>query len=331
MCCAVGFTARAARAAIRAGLDRFAESEFLDDRGEPVIVARLPLGASGPWGPRRIAALLESALAECVEASTAVDPASTALLLLVAERGRPGYSDAWAAACLRACEELVGGPFHVASRVLPLGRAGLGAALREAHALLLARRARHVVVAGADSYLDAHTMNHFLRRGRILSTGRSDGFIPGEGAGALLVELAAPGRPGLHVLGEGSAMEPAHIDSDLPMRGVGLTSAIRAALAAGGLAMSDMHFLMSDLSGESFYFKEAALASTRALDRKVDELPTLHLADNIGETGAAVGPLSLAYLAGAMAQGHAPGTRALLHLAGDGGARAAVIVEHIHA
>lgn len=330
MCCAVGFSAPAARAAIRAGLDAFETSDFVDERGEPILVARVPLGEV--QGPRRLATMFASAFAECAEGAPALDPAGVALLLLVAERGRPGATDAWAAACLAACEQITGQKLHPASRVLPLGRAGLAAALAEARALLeggAATGLRRVVVGGADSYLNAHTINHFLRRGRILATESNDGFIPGEGAGVLLLELAAPDAPGLHLRGAASAEEPAPIAVDAPTRAVGMSLAVRGALAQSGRALSEMSFRMSDAAGESYFFREAGLAATRVMDRRAPHQPLLHITDAVGETGAAIGPLSLAYLAGAMPRGHAPGPLGLLHLSGDGPARAALVVEHV--
>ncbi len=328
MCCPVGFSAPAARAAIRAGLDAFEESEFDDELGAPVIVARLPLG--DVWGPRRLALLFEAALAECVREKPSFDPGQTAILLLVAERGRPGFTDRWAARCFHACRAVSPAPFHAESRALSLGGVGLPAALAEAHALLTARRVRHVIVAGADTYLNAHTINHYVREARLLSRGgSSDGFIPGEGAGALLLELATPGRAGLHILGTGMSEVPRDQADELPARATALTRAVRAALSASGCTMDDLDFRMTDLSGESVRFREAAIADTRLLEHRSRPFPILHLADAIGETGAAVGPLSLAYLAGTMGRGQVPGTAALAHFASDDGARGAVILKYL--
>lgn len=327
MCCAVGFSAPAARAAIRAGLDRFRESAFVDERGRALVTASLPLG--DVWGPRRLAMMFEAAFRECVEGAESVEAGATAVLLLTAEAGRPGAYATWPRACFEACAAAAGGTFHAASRALPLGRAGIAAALLEARALLAERQVKRVVVGGVDSYLNAHAMNHFLRRGRVLSTDSSSGFIPGEGAGALLVELAPRTEAGLFVVGVGVAEETATVDNDLPVRAQGLTRAIRGALSESGYRMSELHFRVSDIAGEPFYFNESGLALTRAFDRRVPEFPLFHITDSVGETGAAIGPLSLAHLAGAMPRGHAPGTRALFHLAGDGGARAGVVVEYL--
>lgn len=326
MCCAVGFSARAARAAIRARLNRFMESEFIDEQAEPLIVSRLPLGDL--WGPPRIAKMFEAALTDCLEGVSGFKPQTAELLLLVAEQGRPGYQAAWQRACVAAYEKVSGAPLRDRAQVLPLGRAGLAAALRQAHVLLMDGHASHVVVAGVDSYLNAQAITHLLRERRLLTDTVSEGFIPGEGAGALVVELAPEGQGGLQVLGVGAAEESATLYNDEPVRASGLTRALREALDVSGYPLNELHFRMADLSGEPLYFREAALANTRLLDHRGGRFPLLHIADCIGETGAAVGPLSLAYLTDAMARGYAPGTRAVLHLSNDGGTRAAVVVEH---
>lgn len=325
MCCPVGFSARAARAAIRGRLNRFEESEFIDKRSEPLVVSRLPLGDI--WGPRRMAMMFESALRDCLAGAEEVKPESTAFCLLVAERGRVGYNEAWAKACLAVYDKCIGAPPPGASHTFTAGRAGLAMVLRHAHTLLREGQVRQVIVAGVDSYLNAHTIAHLLHKDRLLTGETSAGFIPGEGVGVLLLSLEAKTQGGLHVLGVGSAEEKATLDNDEPSRALGLTAALREALAASGCTMNDLDFRISDVSGTPLFFTEAATANTRLLDHRSRPFPLLHLADCIGETGAAIGPLSLAYLCDAMARGYAPGARAVLQLSNEEGARAAVVVE----
>jgi 3-oxoacyl-[acyl-carrier-protein] synthase-1 len=275
--------------------------------------------------------MFEAAVTEATSAVDQLTPATTALILIVAERGRPGYSEAWAHDCLRTCESHFGESFHADSIVLPLGRAGIAHGLRQARHMLERGRVRHAIVAGVDSYLNAHTINHFLRRGRILASERSDGFIPGEGAGALVLTLPAGPEAGLRIRGIGLADETATVDSDIPSRAAGLTAAIRKALEQSDYRMSDLHFRMADIAGESFFFREAGNALARAFDRPLPNFPLLHLTEALGETGAAIGPLSIAFLSDAMTRGRVPGTRALLHFSNDGPARGAMVVEHLTA
>ena len=92
--------------------------------------------------------------------------------------------------------------------------------------------------------------------------------MPGEGAGALLVG-AAGGTRRLVCTGIGFASEAAHIEVGEPLRADGLSQAIKDALADAGCEMHDIDFRITDISGEQYYFKEAALAlSAHAAQRK---------------------------------------------------------------
>ena len=54
------------------------------------------------------------------------------------------------------------------------------------------------------------------------------------------------------------AVEKATIESDEPLRGDGLAAAYRQALDAAGLGLHEIDYRIADLSGEQYWFKEAA-------------------------------------------------------------------------
>lgn len=326
MCCAVGTSAPAARAAIRARLSRFTQSRFVDEEGEPLMVASLPLGDL--IGARRLTAMLDRAVRECLEQQPDAKADNTGLWLLLSDRARPGFNRKWEKATTQCCHDALGAE-PKSQQVISSGRTSVAAALTEARSALESGRLRYALIAAVDSYLNAHTVNHMLSKERLQSSDAKDGFIPGEGAGAILLS-AEPAAEGLLVLGVGSADDPAHIGNDHPVRAEGLSAAIRAALKESPYALSDLDFRMADIAGESFFFREAGLALSRVFDKPRDSFPLLHITDSVGETGAAVGPLSLAYLAAAMPRGITPGARALFHLQGDDGARAAIVIESRH-
>ncbi len=121
------------------------------------------------------------------------------------------------------------------------------------------------------------------------------------------------------------ASESAHIDSEDPLRGDGLATAIRTALRDAGCEMSEMDFRIADLSGESYYFKEAALALARLLRSRKKEFDLWHPAECIGETGAVAGAAVLCVAHAAARKRYAAGPNMLVHLANDAGQRAGIV------
>ena len=79
----------------------------------------------------------------------------------------------------------------------------------------------------------------------------------------MLCTVAGNGTLGLR--GLGLARERAHIynPDDLPLRGDGMTSAYRTALAASGVPLNLIGYRIADLIGEQYWFKQSALASMR--------------------------------------------------------------------
>ncbi|WP_338848506.1 hypothetical protein V8J88_06360 [Massilia sp. W12] len=331
MCCAVGYRMASAVSALRANMDHFQFSEFYDQQGQALKLARLPFDDS--WGTKRLATIAQLALQDCLQQAPDFSPPRTALMLMAAERGRPHteterYTDIW-----HACVEHITAqglmPFHETSMISPQGRAGIGPALLQAQALLAGQTVSRVLLLGVDSYLNNVSIGHYLDQERLLTSDNSDGFIPGEGAAALLLELAQPHSRGLLLTGAGVAREAATIGGDTPNRAMGLSQAMRQALAAANICPAQLDFRMNDLNGEQFFAKEAANACTRIMADESKLLPMLHLADCVGETGAAAAPLSLAYLSQIMAAPDGPGKAGLLHFGNDNGLRAACVVQYI--
>ncbi len=328
MCCAVGYSAPAATAAMRAGMDHFRETEFIGPQGQALIGAQLY--GIDQWGPPRMGWMFQRVLAECMAAEPAMQPEQTCLILIVPEPERPGTDPRWPQEIYRV--STAQHAFHASSRIAPMGKTGLIPALELASDLLREKEVQRVMIAGVDSYFSATTISHYLDADRLLTADNDDGFIPGEAAGAVVVALPEPSRDALTITGVGQAKETAHIlQDDLPNRADGLRAAIRGAVADSGTRLTDTTFHLSAIGHESFYFRETELAISRSLEHKIADYPHLMLTSSAGETGAAAGPLMLGYLAAIMPRPDGPGRRALLHLSDDAGQRAAAIVEYRHA
>jgi 3-oxoacyl-[acyl-carrier-protein] synthase-1 len=90
--------------------------------------------------------------------------------------------------------------------------------------------------------------------------------------------------------------------------------------------LHDLDYRITDISGEQYYFKEAALALSRILRQRKEEFDIWHPAECIGETGAATGIAILAVAAAACRMAYSPGPSVLSHCANDSGRRSAAIL-----
>jgi 3-oxoacyl-[acyl-carrier-protein] synthase-1 len=322
----VGLSAPAASAAIRCGINNFQETRFIDKAGEWILGSEVPLDQ--PWrGEAKLVKLLAGALRECLDLAPKVSPEEIPVLLCVAETSRPGRLEGAGNLVFSRVQEDLRLRFSEESQVIAEGRVGGATALREARKLLYRPKdpVDRVILAGVDSYLVGPTLNAYGDRDRVLSAANSDGFIPGEAGGAILLGRPEAGEE-LRCVGFGFGREEATVESEEPLRADGLIEAITAALADAGLTLGDMDYRLTDLSGEQYGFKEAELAITRTLREHKEAFDIWHPADSIGEVGAAALPCMLGVALAAAAKGFDPGPIVLCHLGNDDGARAALVL-----
>lgn len=323
----VGLNTASTCAAIRAAIDNFQETRFMDSGGEWILGCEVAL--EEPWrGTRKLAKMLAQAVKECVQQASA-DISSTPLLLCLAESERPGRPDRLANRVFFETQEELDLRFHPDSTCIEHGRVGGLVALQHARRMLYEGAHSQVIVAGVDSLLNAASLRVYEERHRLLTSRNSDGFIPGEGAGAILIEAASRGHSdALQCFGLGFGVEQATLESDSPLRADGLTNALKQAFQESDTHMDNMDFRIVDVAGEQYWFKESALVIGRFLRIHKQQFPLLHLTDCIGETGAAIGPLSIAYLKTAFEKDFAPGPNALQHISNDDGKRGGAVFRY---
>lgn len=321
----VGLSAPAACAAIRAALTNHTETHFIDAGGDRVFAAQVPLDQ--PWrGQAKLIRMLELAIVDCL-APLQVEPSTLPLLLCVAEESRPGRLEGLDEEILPAMSAQLGMEFHPGlSRVIPHGRVGVAVALQHARTLLEDPALPAVLIGATDSLITADTIAMLEFEGRLLTPSNSNGLVPGEAAGAVLVTRTPAPPSSLTCCGLGFATERATVGSDVPLRANGLTEAIRTALTEAGCALHDLDYRLTDNSGEQYYFKEAALALSRTLRQRKESFDIWHPADSVGETGAAIGAIALAVALASGIKGYAPGPGALFHAGTDDGRRASIVL-----
>lgn len=322
----VGLSAPAACAAIRAGVANPTETRFVDATGEWVMAHQVPL--PHPWiGRTRLMRMATMVIEECLAGIPRCDWTRIPLLLCVAEQERPGRLEGLDDVLFKEIQQELSAEFAASSAILAHGRISAGVALNHARRLLSSTAAPYVLVVATDSLLSWPTLRVYDAGDRLLTPANSNGFLPGEGAGAVLVGRPS-GNAALSCLGIGFATEAAHVDSEQPLRGSGLAEALAAALSDAGLEMHDMDFRITDLAGESYYFKEATLALARLLRRRKEEFDIWHPAEFIGETGAVAGIAVLCVAEAAGRKKYAAGPNILAHMANDAGQRVGIVCRY---
>ena len=184
------------------------------------------------------------------------------------------------------------------------------------------------IAGGVDTYRDLFVLGSLDLEKRVKSASNLDGFIPGEGAGFLLLASASAAEDASAVpLCRLSPMtlgfEEGHLYSDQTYLGEGLAEAVRqAAEANGSEAIKEVY---SSMNGENHWAKEwgvSLLRNRRAFD---PDYGFHHPADCYGDTGAAAGPLMVGLAALGIQRGYRE-TPALVYCSSDRGHRAALRV-----
>lgn len=307
-------------------MDHFQDSEFLTDTGSPITVGRLP--DKDCWGSERVARWITRAVQDALRDRANFQSERSALIVLGPEAERPDMTDDVYWDIVTAAMVQLRMRFHESSRILPLGKAGLAQALQYAADCLAHPEVDSVILAGGDSLLNVTAIEHFLEQERLLIPGNRDGFVPAEGAAALLLQRATDGQAGVHITGCGLGTEPGLWNGETPNRATGLSEAVRVACSQAGIEPHQLAFRASDQNGESYLSREGCNAFTRVM-AGVPGLTHITLADKLGEIGAASGVAALAYLSLVMPRDDcSPGSAGVVHLSNDNGLRCAVVVQH---
>lgn len=323
-----GLNAAAGCAALRAGIARFDELPYYDLQGEPIVGAAVPDLAESFEDDDRIVALLCLALEDLLREDLPFSLERVPLLIGLAEPSRPGPA-APAATLVARVQQRLGVRFHPdLSQSIVRGHAAGAEALWKARELFKNGAVPACVVAGVDSYLNGPALAWLEQHGRLKTPDNSNGVIPGEAAAAVLLR-AGFSPASVRIRGLGFARERVHVLAEEPFLGLGLAEAARHALADAGLGMHEIQFRLSDVTGESYGFKELALVTSRLLRQRVKGMPVWHSADAIGDTGAAAGVCQLVMVFSAFRKGYAFGSRALCLTSSVPGERAAVVVDQV--
>lgn len=328
--CSVGLNAQSACAAMRAGISRFEELPYLDNQGEPIVGAFVPTLPFDLKREQRLIELLALALKDCLSQVSTRSLEKIPLLVGLAEPDRPGGGAKLADRIIREIEYQLAKRFHPQySRAFPKGHVAGFEALQVARELLQQDSSIPAcLVCGVDSYINASSLLWLDQHDRLKTEENSDGVIPGEAAATVIIQRQPTAKASIKVMGLGFGYEQVNILSAEPLLGLGLTEAARKALAEAGIQIHETDFRLSDVTGESYGFKEQALMVARLLRVHQEEgYPIWHGAEYVGDLGASAGVSQLVIAFQAFLKGYAPGKRAIGCTSAVTGERAVVILE----
>lgn len=329
-CTPVGLNAPSAAAAVRAGVTTFGAHPYMVDAdGDVVMVAQVP--GIDPYAPTldRMTVLARTALREVIESCPALPRVAKLPVVLAVPDLRPGMdpnsANIVADAVARELDRL---GLRVDLAIVQTGHAGGLIALRECCISLSRGSAPWGLVGGVDSWLEPETIEWLQRDERLHTPANPWGLIPGEGAAFCAVwNPASLGElPGaLGVVGMGVAAESVPRRGEEPCLGIGLTAAVREAIAPLPEA-ERVHEIFCDCNGERDRAEEYGFALVRAGERFVDASAMRAPADCWGDVGCATGTLLLALGFQAAARGWLAGPNILAWSSSDGPQRAAVVL-----
>jgi 3-oxoacyl-[acyl-carrier-protein] synthase-1 len=321
-------------AAVRAGISGISEHPYMVDTvGEPMRAVIAPWLEIELSGARRLEALLLPAIDQVIDPLSEARGARLRLALALAlPAPRPGLPGRLESTLRKAIEEKYRDTFEAVA-VFPYGHAA-GLLALEAAATRLAQGIYDAcIVVGVDSYIDPDTLEWLEECDQLHSAGplsNAWGFIPGEGAGAILLvrsvilerlHLVSLGR----ILGPGTAFERNGIKGTTPCIGEGLTQAFRVALQElpQGGKITDIY---CDMNGEPYRADEYGFACARIDETFESASDFVAPADAWGDVSAATGPLLVMLAVIAAAKSYANGQLALVWSSSEGGERAAALI-----
>ncbi len=339
MMTAVGLTATETAASVRAATSRFAETTWLDKRFEPFTVAEVLEEALPELVPtladekgltyreNRMLRLGTMSLLECIKPIASINEhCGLVLALPEIETTLPLDPQKF----LRYFAQQTDGAFESDKSYSSFkGRAGGLQAIGKAVRMIKDENTRFMIAGGIDTFRYLFVLDTLDLEKRVKSSANLDGFIPGEGAGFLLLAsrkaAEMTGLAPLALISEvAEGFEEGHIGSEQPYKGDGLATTIEKLLQESNLK-EPIKEVYSSMNGENHWSKEWGVAYLRNKAAFESEHGIHHPADCFGDTGAACGLLLTGLTAMGMMQGYRR-SPSLVYCSSDQGQRAAVVV-----
>jgi len=327
----IGMTSEKTAAAAKAGIDCLQESAILNSQFNGMKMVFLPEELLSPLDDKlnlknartqRMLRLITNPLLEICDQEKVQQPL---VLMLALPESVPGVKTDFDDSMLALIEIQTGLKLNLEeSKVFPFGRAGGLVAIHQAASYLKLNPTAQVLVGGVDTYLDLYYLASLDAEDRILAENKMDAFVPGEGAGFILLSNPTNGSTEkmVKIHPPGIGLEPGHrYNKDEPYKGDGLSEAFQKALLNSPDKCIDT--IYCSLNGENFGAKEFGVAQIRNSEFFSEQLKVHHPAEYFGDIGAAFAPILIALASISMAQGQIQ-NNTLVWCSAEGAARAAV-------
>jgi 3-oxoacyl-[acyl-carrier-protein] synthase-1 len=297
--CAGGRGTAQVMATVRAGISRIGNSHLIDRRFDPIQMGLVPADVLEPLPPdlahaplpapvRRMLQLAAPTLAGLADAL----PEGPVTLLLGLAHPGPA-PEAWRSRYLTDLGLCAGIDVDQdKSRLFANGRASSLMAMEAALTTLAQDPQATIVVGGVDTFFDLRRIAELDAENRILGPKVMDGFIPGEGAGFLVLK-GIPDAAGscTEILGAASVTDPGHRYGSEPAKGEGLARALDKLRASAAGEPGQVGASWSGFNGEHFEAKLWGVARLRHSDFFAPDAVLQHPADCIGDSGAGAGAI----------------------------------------
>jgi len=333
----VGLSAGETEGSVRATTLRFNDLPWLDQYFEPFTVAEFH--EDGPpalseamaeepaltYREKRLLCLGMLPLLDCLKPiSSKVTSVGVFLSLPEIQSTSPIDRGAF----LRRFGVQCAGAFQVSKSLCGFqGRAGGLLAVHQASERIRKGQADFIVAGGIDTFRDLYVLGKLDSEGRVKSSRNLDGFIPGEGAGfVLLASRKAAQSSKLPPLAQlspvASGQEVGHFYSKEPYRGEGLAGTFEKFFQESRLR-EPVQEVYSSMNGENHWAKEWGFGFLRNRSSFSSDHGFFHPADCFGDTGAASGLILLGLAACGIFHGYRR-SPSLVYCSSDYGERATV-------
>lgn len=298
----VGSNTEMTAMSVRAGINRYQETEYLGQNFDPVRMALVPDEAftvklEGYVAPNikssRQARLLQLVGTAAAELIPLMEPDVKVPLFIAGPEATTASKPDVDSTFLKNLSDITGMNIDLqSSRCISTGRSGGLEAIDLAVRYLDSKYGSCAVVGGVDSFYDLEVLARYVKDERILGSDSMDGFVPGEAAGLIVLrsleELdTVKHRSFARVFATGVGCEDGHIQSKAPYLGNGLASAFSRVLKSA--RPGAVTHIYSSMNGEGYFSKELGVAMMRNSEYIHEDCTVHHPADCFGDLGAALG------------------------------------------